>query len=246
MPRSVARLLATRDRIDAEVRERVASNWDIIKEELGVSEFPRSAEPPARFDLVGAHLTFPITVRGPKSVSRAERQALMQVAIPAEAADCSPRKLRELLRREWPLRCSHCGLAHRSGLALCTSTAECSGSLYWRKDAPHPAFYVESSGTHGYFPHGPQPRGLRYAIDLSNFLLFGIQTTLRYDDRWFDAYPEISHVVLRRLESTVARDLLPLINGEVTTYASVACLSFKGPNWCADRGRSAQMLLRSA
>jgi hypothetical protein len=246
MPRSVARLLATRDRIDAEIRERIASKWDIIKEELGVPQDSRYAEPPARFDMVGAHLTFPVTVRAPKSFNRAERIAPMQVSIPAEAADCSPRKLRELLRRERPLRCSGCGLAHRAGLARCTSAAECSGALHWRNDAPRPAFYVEPAGTYGYFPKGPQPRHLRYAIDLSDYLLFGIQITLRHDNRWIDPIHEVAKDVLQRLQGTVALNLSRAINGELTAHASASRLSLHGPDWCMDRGRTKQMLLRSA
>jgi hypothetical protein len=44
----------------------------------------------------------------------------------------------------------------------------------------------------------------------------------------------------------VAKDLQRVIEGEVTSHASAACLSFHGPSWCTARGRPAQTLLRSA
>jgi hypothetical protein len=139
-----------------------------------------------------------------------------------------------LLQREWPLRCSWCGLAHGAGIARCTSTANCWGALYWRTESPRPLFYVERAGTFGYFPQGPQPRGLRYAIDLSDNTLFGVQITLRHSDRWIDPVSATIQTIIGRLTESVSIDLARALDGEITTHASPACLSFTGPAWCME------------
>lgn len=232
MPGPVVRLLAKRDRIEAAFRQRFDPRWKVIQEELGIPQDLRSADPP-RITLQGDQLVFVVPVRVPASGWQAGRTGQMQVSVPAEAAEAEPEDLRAFLRREWPLRCSRCGLSHSAGIGMCTSIASCWGKLCWRPEAPAPSFYVEEAGGYGYFPHGPQPRGLRYAIDLSDQTLFGIQITLRHSDHWI-THPTQETVlsILDRLNNSVATDLTAALRGAVTTYANAACFSFTGPAWC--------------
>lgn len=234
MRNSVARLLATRDQIEAKIRTRFAGNWQVLQEEIGIPQDLRSSEPPARVELDGTQVAFTVPARVPASTWQAERRAQMRIAIPAEGFDRDPSVLRTMLQREWPLRCSWCGLAHRVGIARCTSSGNCWGALYWRPESPRPLFYVERAGTFGYFPQGPQPRGLRYAIDLSDNSLFGIQTTLRHRDRWINPVPETIRTVVARITASVATDLACALDGEVTTHSNPACFSFTGPDWCRE------------
>ena len=234
MRSSVARLLATRDQIEAKIRTRFATNWKVLQEEIGVPEDLRSSEPPARIDLEGTRVAFVVPVRVPASTWQSERRAHMRITIPAEASDCDAAGLRKVLQREWPLRCSWCGLAHSAGIARCTSSGNCWGALYWRPESPKPLFYVERAATFGYFPQGPQPRGLRYAIELSDNTLFGVQITLRHSDRWIDPVSETVRTIVGRLTVSVATDLACALDGEVTTHSNPACLSFTGPDWCIE------------
>jgi len=234
MRSSVARLLATRDQIEAKIHTRFALNWQILQEEIGVPQDLRTSDPPARIDLDGNRVAFVVPMRVPASAWQSERHAQVRITIPAEASDCDASTLRRVLQREWPLRCSWCGLAHSAGISRCTSSGNCWGALYWRPESPRPQFYVERAATFGYFHQGPQPRGLRYAIELSNNTVFGIQVTLRHKDQWINPVPDTICAIVDRLTESIATDLACALKGEVTKHSNPACFSYTGPDWCVE------------
>jgi hypothetical protein len=237
-------LLGMRDRIEGTIREQFVSRWQIIQEEIGLPQDLRSTDLPTRMELDGDRIILTIRVRVPAASRRAEREAQMQFAIPAAAADCDHLALPALLQNEWPLRCSHCGLSHGLGLERCTSPASCWGRLHWRIESPSPKYYVETAGTYGYFRQGPQPRGLRYAIDLSDFSLLGVQYTLRHSDTWIYPTNETLRSIVSRITDSVGTDLIDAVRGQVTVYTNPACLSFSGPTWCPETAPKLPLVVR--
>lgn len=244
MRSSVARLLAQRDQIEAKIRARFASGWQVLQEEIGIPQDLRSSEPPERLSLDGTRIAFVVPVRVPASAWQAARSGQMRITLPADAVDSSVSTLKKSLQREWPLRCSRCGLAHGVGIARCTSIGNCWGQLYWRSESPRPLFYVERAGSYGYFPQGPQPRGLRYAIDLANNSLLGVQITLRNSDRWINPVSGTVQSIVGRLTDSVATDLACALDGELTTHADPACFSFTGPDWCSESAARLPLYVR--
>jgi hypothetical protein len=197
---------------------------------LGVAEPLRTLTPPS-LDLDGDRVTFLIPVRVPASQVEAERQSTMRVSLPELAIVSDEETVRHTLRDEFPLMCARCGLVYRERTRHCESPAGCWGGLRWRRVSPQPTYYIETEDNYGYF--SPGPRGLRYAIDLGDFGVFGVQYTLRYKEKWRTPTDWVVHDVVHRLSHTVALDLPHAIAGERSDHARPCCLVRDPPAWCA-------------
>jgi hypothetical protein len=230
VPESLATLLRQRDLLDSMVRDQFSPFWETVQEELGIAEALRSCTPPT-LKLDGERIGFPIPVRVPASDFEAERRSATWISIPDTAIAEDLEHLRRVLRREFPLRCSRCGIVYPVGSQRCTSPATCWGTLRWRTVSPRPVFYVETEDNYGYF--SPGPRRLRYAIDLSDYGVFGVQYTLRTRDKWLTPIPWVVRDVVYRLAHTVALDLGDALAGEASHYARAVCLAYEAPDWCA-------------
>lgn len=232
MAESLTDLLRQRDRLDAVARERIQPLWATLQEELGIPDDLKTPAPGPILSLDGDRLILPLEVRVPGTAWEPERRAQMRFAIPELAVASDAAVAREVLRREFPLQCTRCGLVHRAGCSHCQSPATCWGRLVWRTVSPQPSFYVETEGNYGYF--SPGPRGLRYAIDLNDLSIFGVQYTLRNKPKWVTPIPEVVRDIVIRISESVLTDLEQALRGEMTGYAEAACLSFNPPSWCAE------------
>jgi hypothetical protein len=230
MQGSVLELLQQRDACDAAAWATILPLWNDIQAELGVPEHLRKREP-VRVDIVGKRVVFEVCSWVPATTIEKERSASRRVSVPATVLDVGVEEVREILRRDFPLVCSRCGSFHPAGTRRCDSSAKCWGWLSWRPQAPRPRFYVETSGTYGYYQ--PGPRGLRFVIDLSDYTVFGIQVTLPRSDKWVVPIPEVTADIVRRVGDGVGVDL-PDIFTRINTQADPACLAFDLPEWCPE------------
>lgn len=99
-------------------------------------------------------------------------------------------------------------------------------------DAPAPRFYVEEQATFGYFQSGPQPRGLRFAVDLETGDVFGVQWTRGgTPDAWRTPTQPTSASVLAAIREVALCDLAGALAGESRTRAAPRCFRFDEPRW---------------
>jgi hypothetical protein len=245
MPISIAGLLRKRDRLELAVYQRIQPLWPFVQQELGIAPECRTDLCLSRLELEGAHLGAEIDVRvPPTSWEKEARRSTQRVLIPLAAFDGDQSHAAAVLRSEYPLICSRCGLFHRTGTRQCNSAAKCWGMLTWRREAPQPRYYVEAEASYGYVVRNG-PRKLRYAIELSTQKLFGVQVTLPRQGKWTIPVSGTLSDIAFRVATTVATDILDAANGHETGYADPACLSLAPPDWCSHDEREIRLHLGS-
>lgn len=206
----------------------LAPHWDIIGRELNV----RLATVPAA-ESVRIHpgvVLLDLYVLKPATKYTPEKTCKFTVPIRPDVFDAGVQTLVVHLREAFPVRCIRCGINHPQGTVEC-QLGDVAG-LAWRPESPRPRYYIEPNKSLGLFGIDPGTRTLRYAIELSNERIYGVEVTRAKGSTFLRPAPQIHALLVRKISAEI-----PLIQmlavGTGGSNHLVSRLSYDPPHWTA-------------
>jgi hypothetical protein len=195
--------------------------WHILVAELNVV-MPK--EPDASTLRFGpSNVVVALQVLKPATPYEGETAKALTVSIGADVIDAGETALIEHLRHHYPCHCPRCGINFPVGTAACV-LGDRAGML-WRKESPRPTYYIENIDSYGLNGIWPGTRGLRYAIELENWRVFGIEITRPKGQHFFTPARSARESIVEEIASKIPA-ITEAMNGNSKSEILVSRFSF--------------------